>query len=399
MVQAVIMCAGKSTRTYPLTVNKPKPLLKVIDRSILEHNLDQLVGIADEVILVVGFMKEMIWSHIGDSYKDMKITYVEQKEQLGTGHVLIIIEENIKDEFILMPGDDLFIKEDILKLMKHKYACLAKEVDDPQNFGIFVTKDGVITDIEEKPKQPKSNLANTACWKVDKKIIELMKSSEKTERGELEATCALGKLIKSEKVACVSADLWLPVGYPWKYLEANVALLRRLAEQNPQGKNEGKVEDNVSIKGTVFIGKNTIIKSGTVIEGPVFIGDDCEVGPQAYIRKDSILMDKVRTRAEIYDAVLNDGVTAKHTSYIAHSVIGDNSNIAAGTVTADYRHDAGNNWSLVKGKKMCTGRRKLGTFTGENVKTGIGTLIYPGRKLWPNATTLPGQVVKEDIMD
>ena len=63
---------------------------------------------------------------------------------------------------------------------------------------------------------------------------------------------------------------------------------------------------------------------------------------------------------------------------------------------ADYRHDGKNNPSLINGKKIDTGRRKLGAFIGDNVNTGIGTLIYPGRKLWPNTTTLPGEIVKKD---
>jgi bifunctional UDP-N-acetylglucosamine pyrophosphorylase/glucosamine-1-phosphate N-acetyltransferase len=94
-----------------------------------------------------------------------------------------------------------------------------------------------------------------------------------------------------------------------------------------------------------------------------------------------------------------DKATAKHNSYIGHSVIGENCNIACGTVTADYRHDSKSNTTLVQGKKIDTGRRKLGAFIGDNVRTGIGTLIYPGRKIWPNKSTLPGQVVKEDIVD
>ena len=86
-MQAIIMAAGKSTRTYPLTVNKPKPILKILDKTLLEHNLEALIGIVNEVIVIVGFKKEMIKA-IGPKYKNITIRYVEQKSQLGTGHAI-----------------------------------------------------------------------------------------------------------------------------------------------------------------------------------------------------------------------------------------------------------------------------------------------------------------------
>ena len=158
----------------------------------------------------------------------------------------------------------------------------------------------------------------------------------------------------------------------------------------------GKVEPNVTIKGRVFIGEGTLIKSGTYIEGPAYIGNDCEIGPNAFIRKDTIIMDEVMTRSEIIDSVLMDKIKAKHNCYLGHSVIGENVNIGAGTIIADYRNDAKNNITIVNKKKIDSKRRKLGAFIGDNVNTGIGTLIYPGRKIWPGLGTLPGEIITKD---
>src|SRR3989338_8760550 len=101
-MQAVILAAGKSTRTYPLTLTRPKPLLKAANKTILEHNLDNLGGIVDEAILVVGYKKEMIKSYLGNKYKKIKIKYIEQKQQLGTGHAVSMVEPHIKDRFVLL---------------------------------------------------------------------------------------------------------------------------------------------------------------------------------------------------------------------------------------------------------------------------------------------------------
>src|SRR3989344_5612573 len=114
-MQAVVLAAGKSTRTYPLTLTRPKPLLKVGKKTLLEHNLEQLDGLAAEVILVVGYKKDMLINcadKIKNNYK-FKIRFVEQKEQLGTGHALLQVMDIVKDRFLLMMGDDLYSREDI----------------------------------------------------------------------------------------------------------------------------------------------------------------------------------------------------------------------------------------------------------------------------------------------
>jgi len=395
-MQAVIMAAGKSTRTYPLTVNRPKPLLEVLGKTILEHNLDQLHGIVDEAIIIVGFMKDAMMEKFGSFYKGIKLIYVEQKEQLGTGHALMCAKPHLKDRFIVLNGDDLYSKEDLSALANHDYCILVREVEDVTRFGAVVTEGRQVKKIVEKPDTNISKYANIGVYSFKKDVfnIELRKS----ERGEYEITDYITALAAKGLVDFeVVKGYWLPITYPWSYLEANVAMLKRMAKSSID--STAIVEQNVTMKGVVVIGKNTIIKSGTYIEGPVYIGNDCEVGPSAYIRPDTILLDGVRTRAEVVDSVLMRKVTAKHNSYIGHSVVGENTNVAAGTITADYRHDAKTNKTLVGGKKVDTGRKKLGAFIGDNVKLGIGTLIYPGRKIWPNMMTLPGQVVKEDIVD
>ena len=92
-----------------------------------------------------------------------------------------------------------------------------------------------------------------------------------------------------------------------------------------------------------------------------------------------------------------DGSKIPHLSYIGDSVIGENVNLGAGTITANLRHDNGNIKSMIKEKLIDTKRRKFGAVIGDNVHTGINTSIYPGRKIWPGKTTLPGEVIKKDV--
>lgn len=394
-MKAVIMAAGKGERCYPLTLTKPKPLLKIVNKTVLEHNLEQLKGLVNEAIIIVGYKKEMIMSKIKKRYYKIKITYVEQKEQLGTGHALMQAEKFIKGRFILMNGDDLFSRTDIEKCLLYDYCVLGQKVKDPERFGIIYCNKGIVKEIIEKSENPKANLANTGLYVFDKKIFDILKKIKKTARNEYEIISAVKELAKKEKIHCEKVrDYWLPITYPWNYLEANVFMLERMKKMQIHG----KIEPNVTIKGNVYVGEGTIIKSGTYIEGPAYIGNDCEIGPNAFIRKDTIIMDMVMTRAEIIDSVLMDNIKAKHNCYLGHSVIGENVNIGAGTITADYRNDAKDNITIVNGKKINSKRRKLGAFIGDNVSTGIGTLIYPGRKIWPGLGTLPGEIVTKDII-
>ena len=99
---------------------------------------------------------------------------------------------------------------------------------------------------------------------------------------------------------------------------------------------------------------------------------------------------------EVKNSVIGDGSKVPHLSYVGDSVIGEDCNLGAGTVIANLKHEKSNVKSMIKGKIIDTGRRKFGASIGDNVKTAINTSIYPGRKLFPDTTTLPGEVVKKD---
>lgn len=92
-----------------------------------------------------------------------------------------------------------------------------------------------------------------------------------------------------------------------------------------------------------------------------------------------------------------DNSNVPHLSYVGDSVIGENSNLGAGTITANLKHDNKDVRSFVNGKIIDTGRRKLGTIIADDVHTGINTVIYPGRKIWPKVNTVPGEIVNKDI--
>lgn len=393
--KAVVLVAGKSTRTFPLTATKPKALLKIANQRILSHILDALEGKVKEAILVVNYKKEMIQELYGSNYKSMKLTYVDQKETNGTGHALLQAEEAVGEaQFMVTVGDDYFDKRDIELLCKQNKALLAQEVEHPELYGVVMANEkNQLVAIEEKPTNPKSKLVNTACYMLNHEIFQYLKKLKKSKRGEYELTDAVTAWAKEEPIVVVKAQHWQPITYPWHILDANKKLLAQI-----KFKNEGKIEQGVTIHGTVQIGKGTILKSGTYIEGPVVIGENCRIGPNCYVRPDTTLGNcvKVGNAVEVKNSVVGDSASIGHLSYVGDSVIGDHVNFGAGTIVANLRHDDAGIKSEVNGKLVDSGRRKLGTIIGDNVHTGIHTSIYPGRKLWPNTATLPGEIVKKD---
>lgn len=186
----------------------------------------------------------------------------------------------------------------------------------------------------------------------------------------------------------------LRINYPWELLAAAQEVAKSL---EPNVHETAQIEQGVTIKGQIIVGKNTQILAGSYLEGPIVIGDNCIIGPMAHLRPDTFIGNECNiAKTEVVDSIIMDKSVSKHTAYIGHSVIGVNVNVGAFSVTSDYRHDGQNHTTLVNGKKVETNRRKLGAFIGDHVRLGIHTMIYPGRKLSQNQTTLPSEIIKED---
>ncbi len=188
----------------------------------------------------------------------------------------------------------------------------------------------------------------------------------------------------------------LRLNYPWELLSANERVLEATVRENVLAR-DAVIEPGVTMKGAVHIGSGTVVKTGSYLEGPISLGAGCEIGPFCHLRPHTSIADGCRLgKTEVVDCVLFPNSTSKHVAYLGHSVVGEGVNIGAFTVTSDYRHDGGVHRTFVGERKVDTGRKKVGAFLGDNVRTGVGTLFYPGRKLWPRMTTLPGEIVTHD---
>ena len=184
------------------------------------------------------------------------------------------------------------------------------------------------------------------------------------------------------------------VRHPWDLLHLNEVLLDEIEEDCI----EGEVETGAHWKGRLILGPGSRLLPGVYIEGTVAIGPDCKIGPNCYLRgRTSIAAGcRVGQAVEIKNSILFPGATVGHLSYCGDSILGAKVNFGAGTIVANLRHDGRNHRSAVDGQLVDTGRRKFGTIVGDGVHTGIHTTIYPGRKLWPQSSTRPGEIVDRD---
>ena len=224
----------------------------------------------------------------------------------------------------------------------------------------------------------------------------MLRRTELSPRGEIEITSAIQTLADEGCFRVIEAQgYWLAIGYPWHLLDANAFFLEQFLEPVIRG----DVSSAAELNGPVAVGEGTVIRAGVVIDGPVCIGSGCSIGPNCWIRPGTTLGNgcRVGQGSEVKNSILMDSAAAPHQNYVGDSVIGENSNLGCGTVTANVRHDGTEPRSMVKGELVSTGRRKCGAFIGDNVHTGIHTSILEGRKLWPNTMTRPGEVVARDI--
>lgn len=305
-MKLIIPLAGKGTRLRPHTWSKPKPLVHVAGKPVLGHLIDQYKKLdIEELVFVTGDMDDQIKSYIEKEYSGYKSSYVKQQELLGDGHALMMTKNIVADDVIINFNDTLF--ETDLGLIKHSKAqgiIWVSETDDPKRFGIITEKDGRITDIEEKPEHPKSNLAIIGLYyfrdaKLMFKYLQKVIDMKLTSKGELRLADAMALMIKDGvHLETLRVKRWLDTGKPETLLETNKYLLEHgCANINGHGAD------------------NRIIP-------PVFIEEgakvhDSIIGPNVSIAKG----------AEIYRCSIENSVIGRdsHLRYkkITHSLIGE----------------------------------------------------------------------------
>ncbi|MBI2831083.1 MAG: NTP transferase domain-containing protein [Chloroflexi bacterium] len=386
-MKAVILAAGEGTRMRPLTYTRPKVMLPIANKPILEHLLIEAkaAGIQD-FIFIVGYHDEQVRGYFGNGEKwGVVIEYYNQRIQLGTADALRMVEVSLDGNFLMMNGDIVVNRKDISLLStKNQNAMSLIKVTDTRGLGVVELSEGKVVRIHEKTEKPPSDMANAGLYFFTPEIFTAIAQTPKSPRGEYELTASIQLMVdRGTPVSAQEIGEWLDLSYPWDLLSANEKLLASM-----KADNEGQIEQNTTIKGSVSIGKDTVVRSGSYIVGPVIIGSNCDIGPNCFIRASTAIGDNCHIGAgvEVKNCIVMRGSKIPHLSYVGDSIIGEDCNLGAGATVANLKLDKKN--ITVAG--IDTKRRKLGVIMGDRVEVGINASINVGTMIGNDAKIGPG---------
>ncbi|HEY7840258.1 MAG TPA: bifunctional UDP-N-acetylglucosamine diphosphorylase/glucosamine-1-phosphate N-acetyltransferase GlmU [Gammaproteobacteria bacterium] len=428
MLSIVILAAGQGTR---MRSRLPKVLNRLAGRTLLEHVHVAASRLRSRQIHVVyGYGGDLV----PKSHPKMDVKWVEQERQLGTGHAVMQVIDDIpqNDEVMILYGDVPLITHETLEQLEEAargtgFSLLTAAVEDPQGYGrVIRDKQGkVLRIVEERDatdEERRIGEVNTGMMVVRARWL-------KKWLGNLGTENAQGEFYLTDIIAMAAADKVLvnPVSPDSAVETRGVNTRAQLAEleryyqiiQAHQLMGQGVTlldPARFDLRGELEVGQDVCIDVNVVIEGSVSIGDNVQVGPNCCIRDADIGSDvEILANCVIENAVIGnacrigpfarirphtrlaEGVhignfvelknaeigaesKANHLSYLGDAEIGRNSNIGAGTITANY-----------------DGANKHRTVIGDNVSIGSDTQLVAPVRVGDGATVGAGTTITEDV--
>ena len=424
-INAIILAAGKGTR---MNSTKPKVSQALSDKTLLQHVLIQAQQLCSQVFVVYGFGGEQVQQAINDD----SIKWVQQVEQLGTGHAVVQAMPQINNDSIslILYGDVPLIEQSTLKKLiaqaeKQGVALLSVILDNPTGYGRILRKNGKIQAIIE---QKDANIEQIAISEVNTGIMAVNSGLLKVYLDKLDTNNAQGELYLTDIIAMAVADGKIIASViadnEFEVVGVNdkvqLAELERVFQKNQATKfmqngltlkdplrfdcrgtlsfgQDCEIDVNVLIKGDVSLGDNTLIASNCILKNAkignnvailpnsiiedAIIGDGASIGPFARIRPDSNIGEdaKIGNFVEVKKSTIGKGSKVSHLSYIGDTTMGRAVNIGAGVITCNY-----------------DGVNKHQTIIGDGVFVGSDSQLIAPVTLGKNATIGAGSTITKD---
>jgi len=394
-MKAVILTAGEGTRLRPLTVNRPKGMIPVANKPILEYVVQALVdNKITDVVMVVGYRDDRIKDHFQDGTSfGINITYAHQSKQLGTAHALAHAEEYVDGPFLVLPGDNIIDGDSISSLLGEDQgdaSLLISESKTPSKYGVVGMEGTKVKKIVEKPKitgdltetgVPSifslalwdhhevtiSNLISTGIARLTPDVFPLIKELEGDERHKL-TDVFLEMISRKKEITGVMTSNWSDAVYPWDLLNLNAQAIGWGSMTIA-----GKVEKGVHMKGHISIGEGTTIYANTYIVGPTVIGQGCEIGPNVCILPSTSIGSNVTIGpfTTIENSLIMDSCAIEAGSHISQSVLGPGTTFGSHFITqkCGTRVQVMEDYHVVE---------NLGAIVGEDCKIGSNVVVDAG---------------------
>jgi len=376
MIKAIIMAGGEGTRLRPLTCNRPKPMIPVVNKPVIEHavNLLKRHNITD-IIISLFYIPEVIQNYFGDGSEwDVNITYSVEETPLGTAGGVKKAIGNSTDTFLVLSGDGIidFNISEILKFheeKKSKFTIILNRVNEPTEYGIVITNDnGEIEKFLEKPSWSEvfSDTANTGMYVIEPEIVNKF-IPPKTK---FDFSLNLFPLLQKKKISLygyIADGYWCDVGNLTSYSDVQKDILDELVKIDLPG---------MKIAKNIWVGKNVEIHPDAVIKGPVLFGDFVRIKKGAEISEFSVIGD---------NCVIEENASVRRSVILHSTIIGPKCELR-GTIIG----------------KRCVLQEGVSVYensvVSDDCRIGMGVSIPSSTRVWPDKDIEQGTRLTTDLI-
>ncbi len=390
-MKVLLLTGGRGSRLTPLTETRPKPLIEICGETLLSRILRFLSEIGlNQIDILTGHHGDKVRQHLAHfPSSDFSFHVVDQQEVTGVGPAVMMNRDRIQETeyFMLIYGDILFSRNMLANLL-NTFRSIQKPVaavcltNDSRDYGnIYMDHNMMITDIIEKPQR--TDLGNYILAGAFILPSCFLRYIEKNDGKIIDAFCDLAR--EGSFYASIWEGAWVDLGYPWDILTANHIVMGEWTESRIA--SDVILGDSCIIQGPVVIEPGVVIKYGTNILGPCFIGRNSFIGHSALIRNFTSIGENsvIGFDVEMKNSVLFKNVEIGRLSFIGDSIIGERVNIGSGTVTVNINIDESPIHVEFKGNDFDSGLHKLGALIGDRCWIGAGHTMLPGTKIPPNS--------------
>lgn len=402
-MKIVLLAGGVSKRLWPLTIDKN--LWPFYPDCLLTYNLKILkkLGIKDVVVVINPSSKEA--AHKLTKDLDLNITFVVQEEALGMGQALLAAEKEIENAELLVLNCDDIVDEGLIEKVingasgtKHDLILVGKKYANYFDGGYFQLEGDRPTGLVEKPgegNQPSDLIKLVVDYYKDSSFL-LEKLKTITSENDDLYEWAVDQLLKEKDSFVIPYDgFWLTVKYPWQLLDLLAFTLSKITESKIS--EAASISPRAVIEGPVIIEKGVKIFENAKVRGPAYLSENVVIANNALVR-DSYLGkgSVVGFSSEVARSYLGEDCWT-HNNFVGDSILQNNVSFGVGTVLTNLKLDESEISSKIKGKKVSTGKVKLGAIIGRNVRIGSNSTVMPGVKIGSDSFIGASVSVSEDL--
>lgn len=318
-MKAVLLVGGLGTRLRPLTYRIPKPLVPVMGKPLIMHVIDSIPSEVDEVIVPVGYKREVMEEYLKSHPPARRITLVDEPEPLGTGGAVKAVEDRIDGQFLVINGDVITSLDvsSFIRFHRSKGGVATISlwpVEDPSPFGVAELDEGCrITRFQEKPKREEafSNLINAGAYAMEREVLDQIGEGFVSMEREV-----FPKLLEKGMFGFQFDGHWIDCGTRENLLGAYRTLMGDSSDVS-----KGSVSEGAAVRAPSVIEEEAVI-AGSQIGPNTYVSRRCVVGPMSKVEGSVMLEDsRIGTRCRVVDSIIDEGVSIPDGEEIVSQIV------------------------------------------------------------------------------